>query len=372
MSFSLRESKTAKIVISIIFLLVIAFAGSVAYGLHLDSKLYGIIPANTSIAGVDVSGMTRDEAKAALDKKLSDASKDYRLKLNAKAGDELLQEEELSLQDSISYEVDEQLDEALAPAMGDRLQDKVQRLITHLQQQIQKTEPPKREIMVRYHFDAPQLEEQVAKLAEAVKADPVDAQRSISGDKVTIIPEQTGRSLDLEASLAQANEKLAELTKDGLPSKKTIEVDLPITSIEPSVLSSSFGQTITINLSSHKLHLFNGDKLVKTYTIGCGKPGYETPTGLLKIVNKRRNPRWVNPDPEGWGANMPAVIEPGPGNPLGLRALDLNRPAIRIHGVTNLAKLGVSDSHGCINMSNNDVVDLFDRVGVNTPVNVHY
>ena len=49
-------------------------------------------------------------------------------------------------------------------------------------------------------------------------------------------------------------------------------------------------------------------------------------------MRKLVNPSWHNPAPDGWGADMPLVIPPGPGNPLGTRALALNAPGILIHG----------------------------------------
>ena len=65
---------------------------------------------------------------------------------------------------------------------------------------------------------------------------------------------------------------------------------------------------------------------------------------------------------------MPASIPPGPSNPLGTRALNINAPGIRIHGTSNLASLGTAASHGCIRMSIADSEYLFERVDVGTPV----
>ena len=53
-----------------------------------------------------------------------------------------------------------------------------------------------------------------------------------------------------------------------------------------------------------------------------GSGGFPTPKGFWHIVNKRKNPTWVNPEPTGWGKSMPASIPPGPGNPLGPRAIE--------------------------------------------------
>ncbi len=65
---------------------------------------------------------------------------------------------------------------------------------------------------------------------------------------------------------------------------------------------------------------------------------------------------------------MPAYIPPGPGNPLGTRALYLNAPGIRIHGTYNSASIGTYASHGCIRMLIGDSEALFPLVPVGTKV----
>jgi lipoprotein-anchoring transpeptidase ErfK/SrfK len=65
---------------------------------------------------------------------------------------------------------------------------------------------------------------------------------------------------------------------------------------------------------------------------------------------------------------MPATIGPGPNNPLGTRALNLNASGIRIHGTTANSSIGTAASHGCMRMHRWDIEDLYDRVEVGTPV----
>jgi hypothetical protein len=79
-------------------------------------------------------------------------------------------------------------------------------------------------------------------------------------------------------------------------------------------------------------------------------------------------PTWVNPAPDTWGADMPESIPPGPGNPLGLRAINWSAPAIRFHGTSATYSLGYNASHGCVRMANEDVIQLYDMVEVGTPI----
>ncbi len=65
---------------------------------------------------------------------------------------------------------------------------------------------------------------------------------------------------------------------------------------------------------------------------------------------------------------MPAYIPPGPTNPLGLRALYLNSPGIRIHGTYKTWTIGTAASHGCMRVANSQIVKLYPLVPVGTPV----
>src|SRR5437660_1008885 len=71
----------------------------------------------------------------------------------------------------------------------------------------------------------------------------------------------------------------------------------------------------------------------------------------------------------GWGAGEPLVVGPGPGNPMGPRALYITAPGlIRIHGTSDPASIGRYASHGCIRMQNADVTTLYPMVAVGTHV----
>jgi hypothetical protein len=67
-------------------------------------------------------------------------------------------------------------------------------------------------------------------------------------------------------------------------------------------------------------------------------------------------------------AYLPRWVGGGPGNPLGARALYLGNTAYRIHGTNDPRSIGKHVSSGCIRLRNEDVTDLYDRVGVGTRV----
>jgi L,D-transpeptidase ErfK/SrfK len=123
---------------------------------------------------------------------------------------------------------------------------------------------------------------------------------------------------------------------------------------------------IVINLSEMRLYYYFKEHkrtLVRTYPIGIGDLGKETPLGLFKVVEKIVNPAWHVPEsirkekPE-----LPAIVPPGPDNPMGSHALRLSRRTVLIHGTDMPWGIGRRVSHGCIRLYPEDIVDLFERV----------
>ena len=134
------------------------------------------------------------------------------------------------------------------------------------------------------------------------------------------------------------------------------------------VPDSKLGKTIVVDRTINQLSLYNGFDLEKTYPVATAAAGYVTPPGQWTIIAKAENPTWTNPAPDTWGADLPAFIPPGPGNPLGTRALYLNAPGIRIHGTEDVSSIGTHASHGCIRMLMSDVEQIYPLVPIGTRV----
>ena len=127
---------------------------------------------------------------------------------------------------------------------------------------------------------------------------------------------------------------------------------------------------ITIDRSSFKLRVFRRLKLVDSYTIAVGQAGYDSPPGLHRILDKQVNPAWhVPPDAEWAGELKGRTIPPGdPQNPLKARWMAYAPGGFGIHGTAETGSLGSRASHGCIRMSVPDVIELYDRVPLGTPL----
>jgi hypothetical protein len=130
---------------------------------------------------------------------------------------------------------------------------------------------------------------------------------------------------------------------------------------------TSINNAVVVRLQDFKLDLYRGPNVVKHYTVGVGALSFPTPPGAYYVRSKSVNPTWRNPG-SGWARGMPSYIGPGPRNPLGTRALRLDRGALVIHGTPQPWTIGTRSSHGCIRMKRPDVEQLFDLVPEQTPV----
>lgn len=126
--------------------------------------------------------------------------------------------------------------------------------------------------------------------------------------------------------------------------------------------------TIVINTQTRYLYLVQNDGTARRYGVGVGKPGFEW-AGTHKITRKAEWPDWRPPaEMRKRRPDLPVFMAGGPNNPLGARALYLGSTLYRIHGSNQPWTIGHAVSSGCIRMRNEDVTDLYERVGVGTKV----
>ncbi len=104
------------------------------------------------------------------------------------------------------------------------------------------------------------------------------------------------------------------------------------------------------------------------YSIAVGAEGYGW-SGVTAVSQKREWPDWTpTPGELKRFPELPRHMAGGPDNPLGARALYLGSTLYRIHGTNEPWKIGAAVSSGCIRMSNNDAIDLYNRAKVGTKV----
>ena len=137
---------------------------------------------------------------------------------------------------------------------------------------------------------------------------------------------------------------------------------------------------IVVNLPEHRLYYFpkpkrDGTREVITYPVSIGKMDWRTPLGVTQVIQKIKNPVWYPPESvrkehAAAGDPLPALVPPGPDNPLGNYAMRLaaGNGSYLIHGTNNPIAVGLAVTHGCIRMYPDDVEALFPLIPVGTPV----
>ena len=146
------------------------------------------------------------------------------------------------------------------------------------------------------------------------------------------------------------------------------------------VLPDAPRQGIVINLAAMRLFYFPKTKAgqpqkVITHPLGIGRVEWKTPEGVTRVTSKKENPSWI-PTPSirkehaKNGDPLPAIVPPGPDNPMGTHVLKLDWPSYAIHGTDKPPSIGLRGSHGCLRMYPEDIVCIYNDVPVGTPVRV--
>jgi lipoprotein-anchoring transpeptidase ErfK/SrfK len=217
----------------------------------------------------------------------------------------------------------------------------------------------------RWTADATAISGFVSTVAHAIARSAVNAKRTIVNHKFKVAPEVVGRTLDTAGSTAALTGAVTAEIAAGGSAQATVTV--PVLAKNPKVTRANIGKTIVVVLHERRVYLYKNAKLEKSYRCAIGMARYPTPRGLFKVIAKSPRPTWRNPG-SAWAKGMPSFIKPGYYNPLGLRALYINSSGIRIHGTAKTWSMGHAASHGCIRLTNKNVVDIYPRVPVGTPV----
>jgi lipoprotein-anchoring transpeptidase ErfK/SrfK len=334
------------IVLAVVGLIALA-GGAYAW----DSSRSDEIAEGIEIGGVDVGGLTADEAEALvtrelvkpLDKPLLVTHDDVRYQLHQ---DKL----------AVTADVEGMVDRALAESQEGGLPARIWRYATG--GEVEQTISPK----VRY--DETAVSEFVEKVAEAINREPVDASVQPTATSIEPVAGQEGQTLRED----ELREQLAVAIQS--PDHRTVEAE--VDTVEPEVttkeLAEQYPVYLTVDRSSFQLKLWENLKLSKTYTVAIGAVGFDTPAGQYSIQNKAVDPAWNVPDSD-WAGDLAGKVIPGgaANNPLKARWMGIYDGA-GIHGTDDTASLGSAASHGCVRMAVPDVIELYDQVPVGTPI----
>jgi lipoprotein-anchoring transpeptidase ErfK/SrfK len=205
----------------------------------------------------------------------------------------------------------------------------------------------------------------VERIGKAVDKPAVDASVDLANGDVSPQPSEEGRRLLAKKLKRQVRKRLLDVGAVKTVRARTEVVKPEVTTDE---LAEKYPAVLVVDRGAFNMTLYKALKPVKTYSIAIGALGFDTPAGLYHIQNKAVNPAWNVPNSD-WAGELAGTVVPGgvPENPLKARWLGIYDGA-GIHGTDAEGSIGTAASHGCIRMRIPEVIELYEKVPVGAPI----
>jgi L,D-transpeptidase catalytic domain/Putative peptidoglycan binding domain len=346
--YRVKKRRWATVLVAVVVVLVVG-GGAAAYAIdraHSDTLARG-----TRVAGVDVGGLTVEDAQALLHRRIVrrlvrpivvvDGQRRYTL---------------TPAQARVRVDLAGMVGSALDRSRSGNFVSRVYREATGARV----------ETRVRLHvrYSDAAVRAFVARIARSVDRPAFSAKVIPSTTSLVTVRSRNG--------IAVYRRGLVRVLEDRLvhPSRRRV-VRLSTRVVYPQVstadLTKDYPAFITIDRASFTLRLFRDLRFYKAYRIAVGRQGLETPGGEYEINDKQINPSWHVPNSPWAGSLAGQIIPPGPADPIKARWLGFYNGA-GIHGTDDIGSLGSAASHGCIRMSIPDVEELYNLVPLHTPI----
>ena len=326
--------------------LFVLLAGLFPFLLAADASAFSRFPEGVSVCGVKVGGFTEEEALAKCKKELAQAAA---VPLGLKIDGEVCSIAPADIGLNIDYA--KTVDEAYARAWNVNIFERMMRRFLD--------KPKAMDLPPVVTYNEQQVRAFVQGAMGSINCSPRNAYLDVSTGNAVIVPPRDGRKADFKQVLPETEKAL-----DG--GKRVVDVPL-VKRTPPKIKDVAIGKFILVNQGAHTLSLYDRDKLLAQYPVCVGSPQWPTVIGEWAVVKAEKNPTWYNRGST-WAENMPASLPPGPGNPLGTRAITINGGGVLIHGTAYTWSIGRSVSHGCIRMYMSHVEQLFEHVYIGMPV----
>ncbi|MFO0148883.1 MAG: L,D-transpeptidase [Microcystis sp.] len=137
----------------------------------------------------------------------------------------------------------------------------------------------------------------------------------------------------------------------------------PVNSL-PTTTVTRTETRLLLNLKKRRVFVYQGQKMIASYPVAIGRPGWETPTGQFRVIQMVREPVWEHPF-------TGQLVPSGKNNPLGARWIGFwtdGQNFVGFHGTPQENLVGQAVSHGCVRMRNRDIKALFEKVQIGTSV----
>ena len=340
----------AVVIATVVGVLLLVGAGGVyAY----DQSNAQEIGKGVKVGGVDVSGLTPDQARAKLRSSvLEPLSRPVVVRAHGKRF--TLTPERAK----VAVDIDGSVRAALSRSREGGIFERAWRGI--------RGESVGADLELDVDYSKVSIDRLVARVSGKLDKAAVDAHVDLESGDVT--PQE---SVDGRRVLAKQLKRDVRRTLLDVGPDKTVQARTEV--VKPEVTTEELGEQypaiLVVNRSAFQLTLYRNLKLVKTYGIAVGAIGLETPAGLYHIQNKAVNPAWTMPNSDWVAPGDRGKVIPGgvPENPLKARWLGIFDGA-GIHGTDNDASIGSAASHGCVRMRIPDVIELYDEVPVGAPI----
>lgn len=339
--------KTQIAIVVGVLVLVLGAIGAYAY----DSSQKDKIADGVTIGGVDVGGLDPAAAKRAVRRQLL-APLRHPLQVSFEQRTWELPGKDLRVRADLNGAVDE----ALADSRQGGLPGRLVRYVTGGNVD--------KQISANVSYSQPAINRFVRRVAAAVNRDAVDASVNAGPDSLTVVAGKNGRKIRDRLLTHQLDD--AVLNAEA-PHRIAVRVHTTKPEVTKDEVASEYPSYLTLDRSTFTLRFWKHLKLAKTYTVAVGQVGLETPAGLYHIQDKQVNPSWHVPNSAWAGSLAGQTIPPGPSDPIKARWMGIFDGA-GIHGTDETWSLGQAASHGCVRMSIPDVIDLYPRVQVGTPI----
>jgi lipoprotein-anchoring transpeptidase ErfK/SrfK len=339
----------ALIVAAIAGVLVLAGAGAVYAFDHARAKEIG---KGVRVGGIDVSGLTAEEARAKLRRAVLEP-------LNRPVVVRALGKHFTLTPQRAQVGVD--IDGSVRAAMR---RSRAGNLFARAWRDL-RGRPVGADVDLDISYSKLAIRRLVKRVAGRVNKDAVDASVDLEHGSVEPRASREGRRVRAKRLARDVRRRLLDTG-----AVKTVRARIEV--VKPKVttdeLAKRYPAVIIVNRSAFKLTLYKHLKPAKTYGIAVGQVGLETPAGLYHVENKAVDPAWHVPN-SAWAGDLAGQVIPGgaPNNPIRSRWMGIYAGA-GIHGTTDDASIGSAASHGCIRMHIPDVIELYDQVPLNAPV----
>ncbi|MEJ2258474.1 MAG: L,D-transpeptidase family protein, partial [Woeseiaceae bacterium] len=228
--------------------------------------------------------------------------------------------------------------------------------------------------------------------AQPIPLDERPVEVPLDPNRFSLVDEQQGVIGEPQVVFARGQDTLSDLAREyGLGYDEIVAANPGVDPWLPGegtaivlptqyVLPRSERSGVVLNIATRRLFYFpataEGETpYVLTYPIGIGRVGWETPVGQTTIVSKARDPSWwppasVRKEHAELGNPLPAIVPPGPDNPLGNRVLKLDMPGYLIHGTNQPYGVGMRVSHGCVRLYPENIEYLYELVDIGESVTI--